>query len=67
MSEFLCVRVATLIRKKYASILRMMSEVNTSQNYQDFYFIVLNICLALTTSRGKNIDIALAITLVRTS
>ena len=32
-----------------------------------FYFIVLDICLAITTAKAKNIDIALAITLVRTS
>ena len=32
-----------------------------------FLFIVLNIFLALTAAQEKNIDIALAITLVRTS
>ena len=32
-----------------------------------FDFIVLDICLALTTAQEKNIDIALAITLVRRS
>ena len=67
-SELLCVRVATLLRNKYASILRMMSQGRTcSQSCQDYCFIVLAIGLALTTAQAKNIAIALAITLVRTS
>ena len=38
-----------------------------SQNCQDYCFIVLDICLALTTGQAKNTAIALVITLVRTS
>ena len=34
---------------------------------EDFYFIVLNVCLALTTAQKKTLDIALAITFVKTS
>ena len=66
-SKLICVKVATLLRSKYASILRVMSQGYTCQYCQDFYFIVLDICLALTTAQAKNIAIALAITLVRTS
>ena len=52
-SEVLCVGVATLLRNKYASILRVISYGCTcSQNCQDFYFIVLDICLVLTTVQG---------------
>ena len=66
-SELLCVRVAPLLRSKYASILRVMAKGNSCQNCQDFYFIVLDICHALTITQAKNIAIALAITLVRSS
>ena len=66
-SELVFVKVATLLRNKYASILRVISYGITCQNCQDFYFVVLDICLALTNAQAKNIDIALAITLVRRS
>ena len=55
---------------KDTSRLRVMSYGSIcSQSFQDFCFIVLdfivlNICLAVTTSLSKNIAIALAITLV---
>ena len=37
-SELLCVRVATLLRNKYASILRVISLGSTCQNCQDFFY-----------------------------
>ena len=52
-SELLCARVAALLRNKYASILRVMSKGSTPQNYQKFYFNVLDICLALNTAQAK--------------
>ena len=65
-SDLLCERVATLVRCKDASTLRVMSEDSVcSLNCQDF-FVSLDICLGLTTTQAKNIDIALAITLVKT-
>ena len=72
VSELLCVRVATLIGNKYASIPRVLSYDNTCwHNCQDFYSIVLDICLALTTAQAKKIfflmDTPLAKTLVRAS
>ena len=62
-SELLYVTVVKLLRNKYASILRVMS-YNTCQNCHDFYF-VLDIFLSLTAVQAINIDIAMAITLVR--
>ena len=68
VSELLCVRVTTLLGCKYASILRVMSQDSKFQNCKDFYFNVLDISLALTTTQAKqHIDIALDITLVRAS
>ena len=53
-SELLCVRVATLLRSKYAIILRVMSQDSTCcQNCQYFYCIDLDICLALATAQKK--------------
>ena len=47
---------------------KIMSQANTCyQNCQDFYSTVRDIYLALITNQAKNTDIALAITLVRTS
>ena len=58
-SELLCVWVATLLRNKYASIIRVI--IIISQNWQDFYLIVQDIYLAyLLPIEEKNIDIALA-------
>ena len=62
-SELFCVRVATLLRNKYASILRVMSLGSTCQNCQKICFIILDIFLSLNNWQGKNIDIVLAITL----
>ena len=64
--ESLCVRVTTLLRNKYTSLLRVVSSGSTCHNSQDFYFNVLDIGLVLNTAQVK-IDIALTITLVRTS
>ena len=57
---------ATLLRNKYAIILRIISYGKTCQNCQDFYSIFLDIFLAQTTGQAK-IEISLAINLVRTS
>ena len=66
-SELLRVRITSLLINKYASILRVMSQYSTCcRNCQEFYFIVLDIGLALTV-QAKNIDIAMAITMIRTS
>ncbi len=53
----LLLRVATLLRNKYASITKSDVISNTCQNCQDFYPIVLDICLAKKQT----------LTLVRTS
>ena len=67
-SELLCVREATYLRRKYASILRVMSYGSIcGLNCQYFPPIIQKIGPALTTAQAKNIAIALAITLVRTS
>ena len=66
-NELLRVREATLLRSKNASTPRAMSYSSICSRCQDFCFIVLDICLAITTTQDKNIAIALAIALVRTS
>ena len=54
--ELLCVRVATLLRNKYASILRVISYGSTCQNFHVFFYsIVLGIYLALTTAQQPKI------------
>ena len=63
-SELLCVRVATLLRNKYASTSSVMSEQVVRIVKKKF--IVLYIFLALTAPWKKHIDIALAINLVKT-
>ena len=65
-SELLCVRVATLRRNKYASVLRVY-HMAIHVRIVKFLFIVLGMCLALITDQAKNMDIALAIILIRTS
>ena len=53
---------------KQISILRVISLVSTHcQNNQDFYSIIPDICLALTTAHANKIHIALAIILAWTS
>ena len=67
-SVLLCVRVATLLRCKDASTLRVMLKGSACSQYcLDFCFVFQHICLVIATSKIKNIDIALAITLVKTS
>ena len=66
-SEFLCVREATLLRKQIRQAFQECCHKACGQNCQDYYPIFVDIFLALTTAQPKNIDIALAITLVRTS
>ena len=53
--ELLCVRVATLFRNKCASILRVIHRTVHAVRIVKvfFYFIVLDICLALTTVQAK--------------
>ena len=46
-SELLCVRVASLLRNKYASLSDVTGK--TYHNCHDFYFTVLDIVLALST------------------
>ena len=60
--ELCCVGVATLLRNKImqAYIERFHKAIHCCLNCQDFYFIVKDICLALTTAQAKNLDIALA-------
>ena len=57
-SGLLCVRLASLLRNKYASILRVMSRVMSHtivyvRIVKIFYFNVLDICLALDTAQAK--------------
>ena len=49
-SEFLCASVATILRNKYASILRVMSEDITCQNCQSFFlnFNIIDIAMGIT-------------------
>ena len=64
-SELLCVRVANLVRNKYASILRVISQGVV--RIVKILFYCSRYLPSLTTSQEKNIAIALAITLVRAS
>ena len=67
-SEVLGVWVATLLRKKVTSILRVISSGSTcSWNCQDFYFIVPDIWLVLPTPRKKENRHCSGITFVRTN
>ena len=60
-SELLCVRVTILLRNKY-----ICKHSNSDVRIvKIFYFIVLDICLSLTTAQEKNIDIPLVIYLAR--
>ena len=64
-SELLCVRATTLCRQTCKH-----TKSDVIEQYKicpDFVnFIVLDICLALSSAQAKNISIVLAITLVRT-
>ena len=65
-SELLCVSVATLLRNLYASVLR---ESHKAIHVRRFLFDCSRYLSSLNYSPGKknNLDIVLAITLVRTS
>ena len=67
-SELLCVEVATLLRNEYARV-RVISQGSICSQKLSF-FKILDICLAFYCpgeKKERKNDIALAITLVRTS
>ena len=66
-SELFYVRIATLLRNKYASILRVVHKTLHVRTVKDFCPIVLDIYPALTTALEIKHKTLLAITLVRTS
>ena len=63
MSELLCVRVVTLLRNIYASVLRLCHKACMLE-LPGLFFTVLDIFLALNTAQEKKKDIARAIILV---
>ena len=54
-SELLCVRVATLLRNKYTSIQSDVIRQYRLSELSRFYFIFLDIGLALTTAQAKKL------------
>ncbi len=65
-SKLLCVRVATLLRNKYASTKSDVIKQSMLSEFPDFFFIVIDIYLGLITGQAKKHRHCLAITLVRT-